>query len=291
MTAIKKRIDVKETAEAGKPRKKKPQQQQEKNQSQSARENLGATDAAPARRKSRELTSERLEKLLAFDRQILISGSLKRPAEVIIGTDEVGRGCLAGPVVACAVVLPRLDSQSEIFRSLMQLNDSKKVLPEVRAELAQTLRGICQFAIAEASVEEIDEINILQASLLAMRRAIRRLKVISPAVILIDGNKSIPSVRNHEQVTVIDGDTKSASIAAASIIAKVHRDSFMKKLAEKFPDYKWDSNKGYGSKDHREALARLGMTVWHRRSFNCGIDTEMDGIEEVEQLELDLELS
>lgn len=220
------------------------------------------------------LAAERLEHLrsmLEFDRMIL--SEHPRPT-IIIGTDEVGRGCLAGPVVACAVVLPPIERESQLEQDLARLNDSKLVPPEVRAVLAERLRGICQFAVAEASVEEIDEINILQASLLAMRRAVKRLKVDAPPVILIDGNKKIPSLRS-KQITVIGGDSKSASIAAASIIAKVHRDTFMVKLHKKFPQYVWNSNKGYRSRAHYEALNTYGMTKWHRQSFNCGQHDEL----------------
>ena len=217
-------------------------------------------------RAKKEITTEQLAQLLHFDRQAL-AGNWKNKVEVVIGTDEVGRGCLAGPVMACAVVLPEIDPSSELGWQLARLNDSKQVNPNVRAELATILRGVCQFAIGEASVAEIDEINILHASLLAMKRAVRRLKLVAPAVILVDGNKKITSVRNIEQMTVIDGDTKSASIAAASIIAKVHRDAFMTKLARKFPHYAWESNKGYRSRDHWEALNKHGMCEWHRRTF------------------------
>lgn len=219
-----------------------------------------------AGKRRKEVTSEQLERLLSFDREVLAMPH-KHPVEIVIGTDEVGRGCLAGPVVAAAVILPEIDHRSELGLKLCRLNDSKQVNPIVRAELAETLRGVCQFAVGQASVAEIDEINILQASLLAMKRAIRRLKVMSPAVILVDGNKKIGKIKNIQQMTVIDGDTKSASIAAASIIAKVHRDTFMVKLAKKFPHYRWDSNKGYRSKDHWNAINEHGMCDWHRRSF------------------------
>lgn len=213
----------------------------------------------------KEITTEQLIQLLDFDREVLIRPR-KAPVEIVIGTDEVGRGCLAGPVVAAAVILPEIDPKSELAWQLARLNDSKLIKPEVRAELCAVLKQHCQFAVGEASVYEIDQINILQASLLAMRRAIRKLKVEAPAVVLVDGNQKIKSMRT-EQLTVIDGDNKSASIAAASIIAKVHRDTFMTKLAGQFPQYRWDSNKGYRSRDHWHALKELGMTKWHRRTF------------------------
>jgi ribonuclease HII len=214
----------------------------------------------------KEITTELLRELLSFDREVFASPR-KKPIEVVIGTDEVGRGCLAGPVVAAAVILPEIDHLSELGWQLARLNDSKQVPATVRAELASVLKGVCQFAVGQASVEEIDEINILQASLLAMRRAVRKLKVTSSAVLLIDGNKQIASIKNMQQMTVIDGDTKSASIAAASIIAKVHRDTFMMKLSCKFPHYRWDSNKGYQSPDHWDALNSHGMCQWHRKTF------------------------
>lgn len=221
------------------------------------------------------LTAERIEHLrglLEFDRMV---HSEHPKTEILIGTDEVGRGCLAGPVVTAAVVLPPIERGSQLEEDLARLNDSKLVPPDARAELAERLRSVCQFAIGQASVYEIDEINILQASLLAMRRAVRRLKITAPSVILVDGNKKIPSLRT-KQVTVIGGDSKSASIAAASIIAKVHRDEFMINLSKKFPDYLWNSNKGYRSRAHYAALNEHGMTRWHRTSFNCGQHTDID---------------
>lgn len=216
-------------------------------------------------RKTRELTTERLVTFLEFDRQLLATPR-KVAVQTLAGTDEVGRGCLAGPVVAAAVILPPIDTTSELAWNLARLNDSKQVSPQHRSELAAILRDVCQFGIGEASVEEIDEINIHYASLLAMRRAVRRLKASTPCVLAVDGNKRISSLR-MEQITIVDGDTKSASIAAASIIAKVHRDAFMTQLARKFPGYNWESNKGYRSRDHWKAIDELGMTRWHRKSF------------------------
>jgi ribonuclease HII len=215
--------------------------------------------------KSRQVTTDRLVTFLQFDRELL-AAPRKLTVQALAGTDEVGRGCLAGPVVAAAVIMPPIDISSELALRLARLNDSKQVLPHHRTELAAVLRSVCQFAIAEASVEEIDELNIHNASLLAMRRAVRRLKLAQPCVLAVDGNKRITSLR-MEQVTIVDGDTKSAAIAAASIIAKVHRDAFMTKLARKFPGYHWDSNKGYRSRDHWKAIDELGMTRWHRKTF------------------------
>ena len=216
-------------------------------------------------KKTRQVTTERLVTFLEFDRELL-AVPRKVAVKTLAGTDEVGRGCLAGPVVAAAVILPPIDPLSELAWSLARLNDSKQVLPDHRTELATVLRGICTYAIAEASVEEIDTLNIHHASLLAMRRAVRRLKASAPCVLAVDGNKRITSLR-MEQVTIVDGDTKSASIAAASIIAKVYRDAFMTKLARKFPGYNWQSNKGYRSRDHWQAIDELGMTRWHRKTF------------------------
>lgn len=208
---------------------------------------------------------ERLRRLLSFDRD-LIMAPRKRVVQVLVGTDEVGRGCLAGPVVAAAVVLPPIDAGSDLGQQLACLNDSKQVNSKTRAELSLLLTGICQFGIAEASAAEVDELNVLYASLLAMRRAIRKLKLNEPALIAVDGNKKIKSLR-AEQVTIVDGDTFSASVAAASIIAKVYRDDLMTKLSRKHPEYCWESNKGYRSRKHWTAIHEHGMTRWHRRRF------------------------
>ncbi len=208
---------------------------------------------------------ERLHRLLCFDRNLLQTPR-KRAVQVLVGTDEVGRGCLAGPVVAAAVVLPSIDADSDLALQLACLNDSKQVSPKTRAELSILLTSMCQFAIAEASAAEVDELNVLYASLLAMRRAIRKLQLNVPALVAVDGNKKITSLR-AEQVTIVDGDTFSASIAAASIIAKVYRDELMTKLARKHPEYCWESNKGYRSRQHWTAIHEHGMTRWHRRRF------------------------
>ena len=241
-------------------------------------------------KKHPQACAEKLSELLTFDQTILDKGLVSIQANTVIGTDEVGRGCLAGPVVACAVVLPAIEFHSDIFNRLLRLNDSKSITHEIRTELSAELKKICHYAVAEASVEEIDELNILHASLLAMKRAVRKLRIEGPAVILVDGNKSITGIKNIPQITVVDGDTKSASIAAASVIAKVYRDNLMCKLAKKFPHYKWDSNKGYRSPDHYLALQQHGMTIWHRNSFNCGVNRLEDhSNKENQQLALKLE--
>ncbi|HNB21021.1 MAG TPA: ribonuclease HII [Candidatus Melainabacteria bacterium] len=208
---------------------------------------------------------ELLNRLLEFDRS-LIAAERKRPVQVLIGTDEVGRGCLAGPVVAAAVIMPSIDLQSELAQSLLLLNDSKQVKPKVREQLALVLQDACQFAVAEASASEVDELNVLYASLLAMRRAVRKLRVQSPALIAVDGNQKIRSLR-MPQITIVDGDTFSASVAAASVIAKVYRDDLMVKLSRKHPAYSWESNKGYRSRSHWQAIHQHGMSKWHRRRF------------------------
>jgi ribonuclease HII len=223
-------------------------------------------------------SGERLERMLAFDADALRHGTdTGTELAILIGTDEVGRGCLAGPVVAAAVILPKIKRGSELFLKLARLNDSKLVPPAVREQLAEVLKTNCSFAVAEASVAEIDTINILNASLLAMRRAVQQLKIKSAQLVLVDGNRKVPRLRGT-QMPVIQGDSQSASIAAASIIAKVHRDHLMRQLAHFHPQYGWHSNKGYGSSEHRAALAEHGRTPWHRLSFNCGINDQDDDV-------------
>ncbi|OYX21116.1 MAG: ribonuclease HII [Algoriphagus sp. 32-45-6] len=175
------------------------------------------------------------------------------------GCDEVGRGCLAGPVVAASVILPQ-DYHNP------WINDSKKLSKSNREELIEEIKEkSLTWAIAEASVEEIDQINILNASFLAMKRAILALNQV-PDHLLIDGNRwksdlSLPFT------CVIKGDGKFASIAAASILAKVYRDDLMEKLALEFPHFAWERNAGYPTKAHREGIEKFGSTIWHRKSF------------------------
>lgn len=176
----------------------------------------------------------------------------------IAGVDEVGRGPLAGPVVAAAVVLNR-DSIPE------GLNDSKKLSIKRREFLAPLLWQSAEVAIGVASVEEIDEINILQASLLAMRRAVEGLGL-PPDHVLVDGNR-IPAQLPCKATAVVGGDGKSPSIAAASIVAKIWRDNVMKEAATQWPGYGWETNAGYPTKCHKSALRNLGVTPLHRRSF------------------------
>lgn len=184
--------------------------------------------------------------------------AVQRGLQCVAGVDEVGRGPLAGPVTAAAVIL---DSQS----IPQGLNDSKKLTARRRAEIADDIWLMAQVAVAHASVAEIDELNILRASHLAMQRAIDELPQ-RPDHVLIDGNM-IPRGFKISAETIVKGDARSLSIAAASIVAKVARDRIMCALAADFPGYGWDSNAGYPSKAHKMALQSLGVTPHHRRSF------------------------
>lgn len=176
----------------------------------------------------------------------------------VAGVDEVGRGPLAGPVTAAAVVLdPRHIPEG--------LNDSKQLSAKKRHSLLVQLLAHADVSVAHASVAEIDEVNILQASHIAMVRAIAGLKC-SADFALIDGNK-IPKTLNLPAQAIIKGDTLSVSIAAASIVAKIRRDALMWDLAQQFPGYGWETNAGYPTKAHKAALSKLGVTPHHRRSF------------------------
>ncbi len=192
----------------------------------------------------------------------------------VAGIDEAGRGPLAGPVVAAAAVIDRTAAKR---RLLKLIDDSKKLALENREEAyeAMVASGLVQFAVAEASVEEIDRVNILQATFLAMRRALEALGA-RPDIVLIDGNQVPPSLSCRAE-TIVDGDAHSYSIAAASIFAKVTRDRYMAKLAEAFPGYGWERNRGYGSREHLDALDRLGLTPHHRTSF-APVRMRRDGI-------------
>lgn len=202
-----------------------------------------------------------LNQLLNFDRQVRST-----LPEAIIGIDEVGRGCLAGPVVAAAVCLPPIKPRTKLSRQLARLRDSKQLSAREREELATVIQEVSAYAICQASVEEIDELNILHASLLAMKRARQAIKAVPQAVLLIDGNMSIAGL-SDPQITIIKGDSQSGAIAAASVIAKVFRDALMCRLAQFFPQYCWQQNKGYGSQEHRQAIKLYGTTPWHRKSF------------------------
>jgi ribonuclease HII len=175
------------------------------------------------------------------------------------GCDEVGRGCLAGPVVAAAVVLPKK------YRHKM-LNDSKQLTKDQREELRLDIeRDALAWAIAEVSCEEIDAINILNASFKAMHLALDKLSV-RPQFLLIDGNRFNP-YQDLKFECVIKGDGRFLSIAAASVLAKTYRDELMGSLSEKFPGYGWDTNVGYPTVEHRDGIRALGITPHHRKSF------------------------
>jgi len=183
------------------------------------------------------------------------------------GCDEAGRGCLAGPVFAAAVILPR-----KFFHPL--LNDSKQMTEEAREELRPIIeQEAVAWAVAQVSHKMIDRINILKASMLAMHKALDQLSQI-PELILVDGNY----FRKYKRVPhrcVIDGDATYSSIAAASVLAKTYRDDFMRNLHEQFPHYNWKQNKGYGTREHRAGILTHGICEHHRRTFHI-LDTQMD---------------
>ena len=204
------------------------------------------------------------------------------PNVCIIGIDEVGRGPLAGPVVVCAAVLQNPTGDSS-------LNDSKKLTRKKREAMFDTVKEECLcYAIASASAEEIDDFNILEADFLAMRRALSALgfpglKASKPKLpievkgllpqntkllIAVDGNLKIRGVPEENQIAIIQGDGRVASISAASILAKVYRDRYMDNLAQKYPGYAFEKNAGYGTKAHLEGIRKLGMTPEHRKSFH-----------------------
>ena len=181
------------------------------------------------------------------------------PGLIEAGCDEAGRGCLAGSVFAAAVILPE-DYVND------GLNDSKQLSPRCRYELRREIeRDALAWAVGVVTPEEIDEINILNASILAMHRALDQLKV-RPEAIIVDGNRFKP-YRFIPYSTVVKGDGKYLSIAAASILAKTYRDDYMDSLAEEFPQYGWTENKGYPTRAHREAIKKYGPTPYHRKSF------------------------
>ena len=176
------------------------------------------------------------------------------------GCDEAGRGCLAGSVYAAAVILPP-DYQNEL------LNDSKKLTAKKRYALREEIeRDAIAWAVGIVTPEEIDKINILNASFLAMHRALDQLKV-RPEAVIVDGNRFKP-YQDLPSTTIVKGDGKYLSIAAASILAKTYRDDYMLSLAEEYPQYDWQSNMGYPTKKHRQAILEHGITPYHRKSYN-----------------------
>ena len=176
---------------------------------------------------------------------------------ITAGVDEVGRGCLAGPVVSAAVILKK-------SINLKILKDSKKISFNKRLKIAEHIKLNSYFSIGVASVEEIFELNILRAALLSMKRAIDRLNI-KPELILIDGTFAPKGLVNYK--TIINGDEKIKCISAASIVAKTYRDLLMIKLSEKFKNYAWERNFGYGTRAHLEGLKKFGITSHHRKSF------------------------
>lgn len=176
------------------------------------------------------------------------------------GCDEAGRGCLAGSVYAAAVILPP-DYQNEL------LNDSKKLTAKRRYALREEIeRDAIAWAVGIVTPEEIDKINILNASFLAMHRALDQLQV-RPEAVIVDGNRFKP-YQDLPSTTIVKGDGKYLSIAAASILAKTYRDDYMLSLAEEYPQYDWQSNMGYPTKKHRQAIREHGITPYHRKSYN-----------------------
>ena len=176
------------------------------------------------------------------------------------GCDEAGRGCLAGPVFAASVVLPQ-DFQNDV------LNDSKQLSERQRYQLREVIqREALAWAVGVVSNEEIDQINILRASILAMHRAVAQLQV-RPQHLLVDGNRFMP-YEDIPHTTVVKGDATYMSIAAASILAKTYRDDFMLRIHKEYPQYHWDRNKGYPAPAHREAIRQHGATPYHRMTFN-----------------------
>ena len=185
--------------------------------------------------------------------------TLYNQLQTIAGTDEAGRGCLAGPVTAAAVILPK-SFKNEI------LNDSKILSLKNRNLLRKYIEtNALTYGISNILMEEIDEINILNASILGMHKALDQLNTV-PEMIIVDGNKFKP-YKNIAHECIIKGDGKYLSIAAASVLAKTYRDAYMEKIHEEFPMYNWKKNKGYPTKEHRAAIKKYGITKYHRKSF------------------------
>ena len=179
--------------------------------------------------------------------------------KIIAGVDEVGRGSLVGPVFAAAVIFKKNVDKKKF-------KDSKQLSKEKRNNLEKYIKKSCIWAIGSASLGEIEKLNILNASLLAMKRSIKKLKF-KPSIVLIDGNKS-PDINGYKLKCIIKGDQKIPEISAASIIAKVARDRLMTKMSKKFTKYSWNKNAGYGTKQHLRAIKNFGITKHHRKTFS-----------------------
>ena len=179
--------------------------------------------------------------------------------KIIAGVDEVGRGSLIGPVYAAAVILNK-------SINIKTLKDSKQLSSKKRKTLFKYIKNNSTWALGKASVKEIEKINILNASLLAMKRAIKKLKK-KPTLVMVDGNK-LPELKNYKLKSVIKGDQKIPCISAASILAKVFRDKMISNLGKKFKGYDWNKNSGYGTKKHLKAIKNLGITIHHRKNFS-----------------------
>ena len=202
-----------------------------------------------------------MNKRFDFDKKYL------KNYEYVIGTDEAGRGPGAGPVFAAAVCFTNINQN--LKKQLENLNDSKQLSEKTREELYDIIIANSVYSVVQGSVEDIEKYNILRTSLNSMQKACQ--KVITDiksekVIVLVDGNKKIPQFK-YNQETIVKGDFKSASIAAASILAKVCRDRFMKELDKEFPQYCWAENKGYMTKAHLEAVDKYGLTKWHRKKF------------------------
>ncbi len=215
---------------------------------------------------------KKIENVTTFNKEI---DFLDKGFKVIIGIDEVGRGPLAGPVVACACALKNPDKLVNIEKNFSEksweyLKDSKKISQKKREELVGFIKDHFYIGLGIVESQIIDEINILQATFLAMKKALDEIyknnNLSKNALLLIDGNKIIPNV-SFEQVCVVRGDNISKTIASASIVAKVFRDDLMIEYSKEFPEYDLDKNKGYGTKKHRQALELYGATPIHRKSF------------------------
>ncbi len=177
---------------------------------------------------------------------------------IIAGVDEVGRGSLIGPVFAAAVIFKKKVDKKK-FKDSKQLSKVKRII------LEKYIKKNCIWTIGSASLNEIEKLNILNASLLAMKRSIKKLKI-KPSITLIDGNK-LPDINGYKLKSVIKGDQKIPEISAASIIAKVARDRLVRKMSKKFTKYAWDKNAGYGTKQHLKAIKKFGVTKHHRKTF------------------------